>query len=135
MPGDYGSIRFKFAKSMLPPNFNTTEWMTKLKESIKDLLINSYSVLNYQIEIESVRLKMEEVDSSTTPPPTQPLPRASHRILKRSEERLMLYVDFNILPLSASKADISMAKNVSYARSDMDGLLPCYYSLAWVSCR
>ena len=116
MPGDYGSIRLRFATSMLPPNFNTTEWMTKLKEGIRNLLIY-YSLKEYQIEIESMWLMMEDADSSATsrsPPSIQSLPRASHRILKRSELQLMLFVDVNILPLSASAANISIAKNVSH---------------------
>ena len=119
MPGDYGSIRLKFAISMLPPNFNTTEWMTKLKEGIRNLLINSYSLKEYQIEIESNRLMVEDADSSVTsisPPSIQPLPRASHRIHKRSKLRLTLFVDVNILPLSANTANISIAKNVSHDR-------------------
>ena len=77
-------------------------------------LLVTYSLQPSQVEIESTRVMLDVDDlpvTSATPASARQQPR--HRILKRSDTRLKLFVNVNILPLSASVANITSIMTVS----------------------
>ena len=112
MPGDYGSLSLKFPVSDLPSNYNTSEWMADLKESIVDSLM-TFNLKKSQVEIESTQVRVEYSPvTSPTPSPAQQSSK-QHGLLKRSDGTLKLFVNVNILPLTAAGDDISKVKTVS----------------------
>ncbi len=114
VPGDYGSISLKFPVSALPSDYNTSQWMSSLKDAIVTVL-TSRSVQHSQIEIESTQIKSEdEPATSVTPSSAQQNP--GRNLLRRSDTtgtNQKLFVNINILPLSASVENITSAKTVS----------------------
>ena len=86
-----------------------------LKDAIV-ISLGSYSVNSSQIEIESTMVATvpKSNDTAVTPATPEHSPaQRSHNILKRSVDRQVLLVYLNILPLSASAENISLAKTVS----------------------
>lgn len=114
VPGDYGSISLKFPVSDLPTDYNSSQWMSSLKVAIVTALTSRFpKVQKSQIEIESTQVKSEDKPvTSATPSPAQQSPR--HNLLRRSDStNLKLFINVNILPLSASAENISSSKTVS----------------------
>jgi hypothetical protein len=114
VPGDYGSISLKFPVSALPADYNTSQWMSSLKDAVVTVL-TSRNLQDSQIEIESTQVTSEdEPATSVTPSPAQKSP--GRNLLRRSDTSSTsqkLFVNVNILPLSASVENITSAKTVS----------------------
>ena len=111
--GDYGGVALKFPVSDLPSNYNTSEWLDKLRSSIVTAL-QPYHVTSAQIEIESTRHTYQDADQPTTTANPDSLPQQhNNNILKRSEPKIVFVVNVNILPISASRTNIQIARNVS----------------------
>lgn len=129
MFGDYGSVALKFGVSDLPSDYNTTEWMAKLRDGIVKAL-QPYSVSSGQVEIESTMVLFE--DSGSVNPESSPQQR-SHNILKRRELRQVFVVNVNILPSSASTTNIAMAQEVRPIKLYSTGLNHCSFCRRWAN--
>ena len=111
--GDYIGISFKFRVSSLPTNYNNSQWMDSLKQAIVNLLMSEpYKLQDSQVEIESIQVMFDENSSPKTSGPAQRSPQ--HRILRQSGNlQQKLFINVNILPLSASVENITSTKTVS----------------------
>lgn len=87
--------------------------MAKLKTGIVKAL-QQYHVTTGQIEIESTMHIFQDAELPVTSATPDSLPQQrSHNILKRGEPKQLFVVNVNILPSSASQANIQSARNVS----------------------
>ena len=107
-------MALKFPVSDLPTNYNTSEWLEKLRTGIVKAL-QPYHVRSSQIEIESTMHIFQDADLpvTTAKPASLPQQRSHNNILKRSEPKQVFVVNVNILPTSASQTNIQTAQNVS----------------------
>lgn len=102
MKGDYGSIRLVIDMSELPSNFNSLDWMAMLKVNLKHVISKTYHISGDQVEIESIRFVVNQTMAGGT----------ASQLPSPSEEHMLMYIDINILPLSANPENVTISKNV-----------------------